>query len=150
MKFKSASSNPRVMSSYSRVTSSNPRVTSSNPQITSSDSRNIKSMKIQVNSLKSLPFSQIISPKLFGNPWGNSYVQFLVIISCFAFPLLRGYALQQEAEWVNINFGRRDLNSPPAPMILEKFAFCFVFNLRKQYVTDFFSVSVTQNFVLCL
>ena len=51
---------------------------------------------------------------------------------------------------MNINFGKRDLSSPPAPMILEKFAFCFVFNLRKQYVTDFFSVSVTQNFVLCL
>ena len=34
-------------------------------------------------------------------------------------------------------------------MILEKFAFFFSFNLRKQSVTDF-SFSLTQNFVLCL
>ena len=50
LKFKSASSNPRVTSSNpqltssnSRVTSSNPRVTSSNPQITSSDPRAVSS-----------------------------------------------------------------------------------------------------------
>ena len=38
-------------------------------------------------------FTNIISPKLLrhlGNLWGNSYVQFLVIISCFPFPLLHG------------------------------------------------------------
>ena len=35
-------------------------------------------------------------------------------------------------------------------MILEKFAFSFAFNLRKQYVTDFSFISLTQNFVLCL
>ena len=29
-----------------------------------------------------------MSPKLFGNLWGNSCVQFLMIISCFTFPLL--------------------------------------------------------------
>ena len=56
------------------------------------------------------------NPKLFGNSWGNLYVEFLVIISCFTFPLLHGYV------WVtNINFERRDLNSlqkgtqPPLP-----------------------------------
>ena len=54
--------------------------------------RIIKSMKIQVNSLKSSSFPKIISPKLFGNSWGNLYVQFLVIISCFTFPLLHGYS----------------------------------------------------------
>ena len=53
--------------------------------------RIIKSMKTQVNSLKSSSFPKIISPKLFGNSWGNLYVQFLVIISCFTFPLLHGY-----------------------------------------------------------
>ena len=54
-------------------------------------SRIIKSMKTQVNSLKSSSFPKIISPKLFGNSWDNSYVKFLVIISCFTFPLLNGY-----------------------------------------------------------
>ena len=53
--------------------------------------------------------------------------------------------LQQEAERVNINFEKRDLNSPekshPHPMILEKFIFSFVFNLRKQSATDFSFVS---------
>ena len=47
LKFKSASSNPLV----------------------------IKSMKTQGNSLKSSSFPKIISPKLLGNSWGNSYVQ---------------------------------------------------------------------------
>ena len=61
----------------------------------------------QVSTLKSSSFLKIGSPKLFGNSWGNSCVQFLVIISCFTFPPL---LLQQEAEWVNINFARRDLN----------------------------------------
>ena len=57
----------------------------------STSSRIIKLMKTQVNSLKSSSFSKIISPKLFGNSWGNLYVQFLMIISCFTFSLLRGY-----------------------------------------------------------
>ena len=35
-------------------------------------------------------------------------------------------------------------------MILEKFAFAFAFNLRKQNVTDFSFISLTQNFVLHL
>ena len=72
--------NPRVTSSNSWVTSSNPRDTSSNPrvmnsnlQVSSSDPRIIKSMKIQVSSLKSSAFLKIVSPKLFGNLWGNSY-----------------------------------------------------------------------------
>ena len=47
LKFKSASSNPRV-------TSANPRVTSSNPRI-------IKSMKTQVNSLKISLFPKILN-----------------------------------------------------------------------------------------
>ena len=45
--------------------------------------RIIKSMKTQANSLKSSSFPKIISPKL--------YIQFLVIVSCFTFPLLHGY-----------------------------------------------------------
>ena len=59
MKFKSASSNPRVTSSNPWVTSSNLRATSSNPRI-------IKSTKTQVNSLKISSFPNIINPKLFG------------------------------------------------------------------------------------
>ena len=51
--------------------------------------------------------------------------------------------------WVNINFERRELNSPhnihaPPPMILEKF------NLRKQNATDFSFISLTQTFAICL
>ena len=34
-------------------------------------------------------------------------------------------------------------------MILEKFAFSFAFDLRKQNVTDFSFISLTQNFLLC-
>ena len=59
-------------------------------------SRIIKSMKTQVNSLKSSSFPRIISPQLFGSSWGNSYVQFLVIISCFTFPLLHGYGFSRK------------------------------------------------------
>ena len=90
MKFKSVSSNPRLTSSNPRVTSSNPWAKSSNSRVTSlitrftsSNPRIIKSIKIQVNSLKSSSFPKILRPKLFGNSWGNSYFQFMVIISCF-------------------------------------------------------------------
>ena len=53
--------------------------------------RIIKPMKTQVNSLRSSSFPKIRSPKLFGNLLGNLYVQFLVMISCFTFPLPHGY-----------------------------------------------------------
>ena len=103
MKFKSASSNPRVTSSNLRVTSSNRRVTSSNPQVkssslqvTSSNPRIIKSMKTQVSSLKNSSFLKIVSLKLFGNSWGNFYVQFLMITSCFTFPPLHGYGFSKK------------------------------------------------------
>ena len=60
----------------------------SNPRVTSSNPRNIKSIKTEVNSLKSSSFCNIVSPKLFGNSW--LYFQLLVIISCFTFPPLHG------------------------------------------------------------
>ena len=82
------SSNLRVMSSNAGVASSNARVASSNPGI-------IKSMKAQVNSLKSSWFSEIISPKLFVNSWGNSFVQFLVII-CLRFSLFYGHGFSRK------------------------------------------------------
>ena len=123
MKFKSASSNPRVTSSNHKITSSNPRVTSSilrvtsenprvtslNPRDTSSDPRIIKSMKTQVNSLKSSPFPKIISPKLFDSLWDNSVSgdDLFFYVSCT--PWLW---LHLEGEWVNINFDRIDQNSP--------------------------------------
>ena len=56
----------------------------------STSARIIKSMTTQVKSLKSSSFPKIISPKLFGSSWGNSYIQFLEIISCVTFPLLHG------------------------------------------------------------
>ena len=111
--------NPRVTSSNPGVTSSNPRFTSSKPGATSSNLRvtsfkptshefksaNYYINETQRNSLKSSLFPTVISPKLFGNSWGNSYVQLYVPTT----PWLR---LQQEADWVKINFERRDLNSP--------------------------------------
>ena len=65
-------------------------------ELKSTSSRIIKSMKTQVKSLKSVSFPKIISPKLFDNSWGNSYVQFLVIISCFMFTLLHGYSFSRK------------------------------------------------------
>ena len=109
MKFKSGSANPPVTSSTLRVTSSNPRVISSNPRVTSSNPRVFSQWK---SSLKISSFPKILSLKSFGNSWGNSYVQFLVIISCFTFTLFHGYGrLQQETKWVSINFERQDLIS---------------------------------------
>ena len=136
MKFKSASSNPRV--------------TNSNPRVTSSNSRIIKSMKTQVNSLINSSFTKIISPALFDNSWNNSVSgnNFLFYVSATLW--LR---LQQEAEWVNIHFERRDLKrkvrkvTPPLDDF-GKIYFFFAFNLRKQYVTDFSFISFTQNVVL--
>ena len=90
------SSNPRVTSSNPRISSSNPRVTSSDLQVTSSIPWIIKSMKTQVTSLKSSSFLKIVSPKLFGNLWDNSYILFLVIISCFTFPPLHGYGFSKK------------------------------------------------------
>ena len=124
LKFKSKSSNPRFTSSNSRVTSSNPqvaslnlrvsssnlratslnvritssnaRVTSLNPPFTSSNPRINKPVKTQANSLKSSSYPKIISPTLFDNSRGNSYIQFLVIISCFKFPLFHGYGFSRK------------------------------------------------------
>ena len=62
----------------------------------SSNPRIIKSMKTQVNSLKSSSFLKIVSPELFVNLWGNSYVLFLVIISCFTFPTLHDYGFSKK------------------------------------------------------
>ena len=68
-------------------------------------------MKTQVNSLKISLFPKILTLKLFGKSWGKSSVQFLVIISCFTFPLFYNYGFSMETVWVNINFERRDLHS---------------------------------------
>ena len=56
----------------------------------STSSRNILSMKTQVNSLKTSSLTKIQSLKSFSSWWGNSYVHFLVITSCFTFPLFHG------------------------------------------------------------
>ena len=93
-KLKSTSWNSKV-----QVMTSNPQVTSSNARVTSSNPRVIKSMRIQVNSPKNSWFPDIISPKLFGNSWDNSFVQFLVII-CFRFSLFHGYVFSRKmSKW---------------------------------------------------
>ena len=92
MKFKSAVSKSM---SYEFISTSY-ELRLQNLQVTSSNPRIIKSMKSQVSSLKSSSFLKIVSPKLFGNSWGNSYVQFLVITSCFTFPPLHGYGFSKK------------------------------------------------------
>ena len=140
------SSNPRVMSSNPRVTSSNPRVTSSNSRVTSS---NPSSRIIKLNSLKSSSFPKTI---LLGNLREKLVPSFSGDNLFFYISTTPWLRLQQEAEWVNINFERRDLNSPQKshlpPYDLEKFAFFFAFNLRKQNATDFSFTPLTQNFAL--
>ena len=101
-----------IQSSNARVTSSNPRVTSSNPQVTSSNPWIIKWIKTQVSSLKSSSFPKILSPKLFGSSWGNLYFQFLVIISCFTFPLLHGYGFSRKLSEYALTSKEENLNSP--------------------------------------
>ena len=58
--------------------------------------------------------------------------------------------LQQEAEWININIERRDLNSfhrkvTLSPMVLEKLAFSFAFNLKKKCHRFFFHLFNTRS-----
>ena len=65
-------------------------------QFKSTGSGIISSMKTQVNSLKISSFSKILSFKSFGNSWGKSSVQYLVIISCFIFPLFYDYAFSRK------------------------------------------------------
>ena len=113
-------------------------------ELKSTSSRIIKSMKTHANSLKRSLFPKIISPKLFGNSWGNLL---------FYVTTTQWLQLKQEAVWVNINFERRDLNSlrnDPSPNDFGEIYFSFAFNLTKQNATDFSFVSLTQNSVQCL
>ena len=143
MKFKSASSNPRVTSLNPRVASLNPRVTSSNPRvqesftsyslIITSKSWLVQEFKSQLNSLKSSSFPKTISPKLLDNLWGNLYVPFLVIISCFTFPLL---------------WKKRPKFSTKKSSYPHLFSRILLFPLVN--VRDFSFISLTHIFVLCL
>ena len=54
-------------------------------------SRIIKLMKTQVNKHLKQPSKTHFLRSSVLNCLGNSYVEFLVIISCFTFPLLHGY-----------------------------------------------------------
>ena len=68
----------------------------------STSSRIIQSMKAHENSLKLSSFPKILSLKSFGNSWDKSSVQFLVIISCFTFPLyLMTKTSAGNTVWVN-------------------------------------------------
>ena len=102
--FKSTSSNSRVTSSTLRVKSTSCKFKSTsyelkltncefpstsyefkftNYEFKSTSSRIIESMTNKVNSLRISLFPKTLILKSFGNLWGNSCVQFLVIISCF-------------------------------------------------------------------
>ena len=100
----------------------------SNLWVTSSNLQIIKSMKTQVNILKSSSFPKIISLELFDNSCDNSYIQLLMINLLFYVSTPPWLQLLQKAEWGKINFKRRNLNF-----------WQIVFNLRKQNVTNFFS-----------
>ena len=119
--------------------SSNLRATSSNPRVISSDPRIIKSVKTQVNSLKSSSFHKIISPELFNNSWGSSVSGDNLLFYVPATPCLR---LQQEAEWVNINFERIDISSPqkiyPPPNNFGEICFFLWFYFKKTKCDRFF------------
>ena len=83
-----------------------------------------------------------MSPKLFCNSWANSYVQFLVIISCFTFPPHHDYGFSKKVSNVNINFERRDLNfslkSHLPPDDLGEICFFLCFWFRKTKCNRFF------------
>ena len=142
MKFKSTSSNPRVMRSNSRVTSSTlyelrvqihelwVQILELQVQFqkllfrsTSLEFGNHWSMETQVNSFKFSSFPKILCLKLFCNSCGNSYVSYFSTI-CW----LR---LQQETKWVNINFEKWNLTSAqkslPSPI---GFGVTFTFNFK--------------------
>ena len=93
----------------------------------------VQKLKRQLNSLKSSSFPNTISPKYLGNLWGNLYVQFLMIISCFTFPLLWKKRPKFFTE-----------KSPSSRLFLGNLLFPLV------NVTDFSLISFTQIFVLCL
>ena len=92
LKFKSASSNPRVTSWNPQVTSSNARVTSSNPWVTSSNlrvmssnPRIMKPMQTQVKSLKISSFPKITrNATRYNNRDDLLYVSFTLKISIFS------------------------------------------------------------------
>ena len=133
MKFKSTSSNPRVMRSNSRVTSSTLYelrvqihelwVQILELQVQIHEFGNHWSMETQVNSFKFSSFPKILCLKLFCNSCGNSYVSYFSTI-CW----LR---LQQETKWVNINFEKLNLTSAqkslPSPI---GFGVTFTFNFK--------------------
>ena len=93
----------------------------------------VQKLKRQLNSLKSSSFPNTISPKFLGNLWGNLYVQFLMIISCFTFPLLWKKRPKSFTE-----------KSPSSRLFSGNLLFPLV------NVTDFSLISFTQIFVLCL
>ena len=93
----------------------------------------VQKLKRQLNSLKSSSFPNTISPKFLGNLWGNLYVQFLMIISCFTFPLLWKKRPKFFTE-----------KSPSSRLFSGNLLFPLV------NVTDFSLISFTQIFVLCL
>ena len=96
LKFKSAISNPQVSSSNPWAQIHELRVQIQSYKFKSTTSRIFKPVKTQVNSLKSSSFPNIPSLKSFGNSWGNSSVQFLVIISCFTFTLFQGWGFRRK------------------------------------------------------
>ena len=126
----------------SRVTSCELRVTSWKLKRTSWNSK--ARAEIQKHELKfestsyefestSSSFPTTISLKLFGNLWDNLCGQFLVIISCFAFPLLWKKRPKFSTE-----------KSPSPRWFWRNLLFPLV------NVTDFSFIFLTQIFVLCL
>ena len=59
------------------------------------------------------------------------------------------HELRAQVHELQVQFLEFRVHHPSPHMTLEKFAFSFAINLRKQNETDFSFTSLTQNFVLC-
>ena len=64
----------------------------------------------RVNNLKIFLFPKILNLKWFSNLWGNSYVPFLVKISCFTFPLFHSYGFSSKQRY--LTFAKKSHPSP--------------------------------------
>ena len=118
----------------------------------------IHELWVQIHKFKNDQINENSSKKPFKTATDNSFPNIVspkllkqLAISASGDNLLHYYVsatpwlwLQQETEWITIEFGRRYLSflhkNYPTPMILGKFAFFFAFNLRKQNVTDFYFI----------
>ena len=122
------------------------RVTKYELRITSCELR-VKSLKARVESLKERVEIQKCEFKSMSYQFkSTSHVE------CLTFPTHHDYGFSKKLSELTLTLKEetwifhRKFTLPP--MILEKFALSFAFNLRKENVTDFSFIFLTQNVVL--